>query len=170
MAVHLCSGDLSPGRFLELINAHSWPEAAILMAFTPAEARLIRFVGDDLFLSTTEQGRIFSPEGELRWRSLGQTIRMVYLGYPQISNDLSDYSSELETLSPFNQRFLLWGERTDSQNEWLEQQTPHRFNYPIDSAQFPRGRAALVVEQWVNAAKIPQFSRYHSIIEVKGGQ
>lgn len=167
---YLCSGDLSPGRFLDLIKTHSWPEASILMAFTPAEARLMRFVNDESFLSATEQGRIFSSEGELRWRSLGRSFRLVYLGNPPIPDDLTDFSSELETLSPVSQRFLLWGERTDIQNEWLEQQVPHRFNYPIDSAQFPRGRAALVVEQWVDAAKIPQFSRYHSIVEVKGGQ
>jgi len=167
---HLCSGDLSPDRFLALIESHPWPEGAVLMAFTPAEARLMRFVYDSGFLSSTEQGRIFSHEGELRWRNIGKTIRMVYLGYSPIQNVLSDFSSELETLSPISQQLLLWGERTDSRNEWLEQQAPHRFDYPIDSAQFPRGRAALVVEQWVNAAKIPQFSRYHSIIEVKGGQ
>ncbi len=167
---HLCSGDLSPDRFLALIESHPWPESAVLMAFAPAEARLMRFVCDSCFLCSTEQGRIFSPDGELRWRNIGKTIRTVYLGYPPISDVLSDFSSKLETLSPISQRLLLWGERTESRNEWLEQQAPHRFEYPIDSAQFPRGRAALAVEEWVNAAKIPQFSRYHSIIEVKGGQ
>lgn len=165
----LYSGDLLPNDFLQVIEQYSWPDRALMMGFTPVEARFERFVFDGAFLSQTEEGRIFCPTGELRWRHVQQMIRAVYLGKPPGPENLSDFSRELDGLSPSRSQFLLWGERTDTQNEWLEQQVPHRFSYPIDTAAFPRGRVALVVEDWRDRAGIPRFSRYHSIIEVKGG-
>jgi hypothetical protein len=196
---YLCTGDISTGQLLEVIHAHCRKEDRFLMAFSPDKAKLEKItyrtfsdrwldIGfsfgncwgwrsrrkseqcDDAFLSATEQGRIFSPDGELRWRKLGETLRTVYLGYPPISNVLTDCSDELENLSPTKRKLLLWGKRTGHYSKWLEQQMPHNFDYPIDSSEFPRGRVALVVEQWVDAAGIPKFSRYHSIDEVQGEQ
>lgn len=165
----LSSADLDLHAFLTLVEAHKWPDDALIMAFTPVDACLEKFVfnsGD--FLSKTEQGRIFSPQGELRWRKLESLIRTVYLGNDLPPAGLIDFSSELDGLTPNHRQLLLWGERSDSKPEWLEQSVPHRFNYPIDTAQYPRGRAVIMVEEWSSDEKIPQFGRYHNIIEVEG--
>lgn len=165
----LCSGDLSPQDFARLAQGHAWPKGSILMAFSPAEVRLQRFTDpDEKFMSQTDQGRIFSPEGELRWRRMDDAMRTVYLG-DSPPGGLPDCSSELDGLAPTIRQLLLWGVRTETGNEWLEQQVPHRFAYPVESAGFPRGRVALKVEDWKDTARIPRFSRYHSIVEVEGG-
>lgn len=166
----LCSGDLSPQEFVKLVQDHAWPTDSILMAFSPAEARLQQFTSPDgSFLSRTDQGRIFSPEGELRWRRLSDEMRTVYLG-DSPPGGLPDCSAELDGLAPAIRQLLLWGVRTETDNEWLEQQVPHRFVYPVESARFARGRVALKVEDWKDSARISRFSRYHSIVEVEGGE
>lgn len=166
----LYSGDLPPNDFLRLLESHPWAQDALLMTFTAIEARFSRFAFDSTFLSQTEQGRIFCPLGELRWRRVEQYFRVVYLGEPPVPENLSDASHELEGLSQDRRQFLLWGERTDTANEWLEQQVPQRFSYPIETAEFSRGRVALIVEDWADRGGIPRFSRYHSVVEVKGGK
>lgn len=166
---HLCSVDFSYNDLINILQQYQWTEDACLMAFTPAEARFKRFSpADDVsFLSSTESGRIFSPSGELVWRRMERNLRATYLGNIPPPN-FSDYTSQLDSLSPYKRRLLLWGVRFEIENEWLEQQVPHRFTYPIDTTEYPRGRAALIVEDWKDAANIPRFSRYHSVIEVKG--
>lgn len=166
---HLLSEDLDIDSFLDLLEKHSWPEDALIMAFTPAESRFGRFAFDAPFIIRTEQGRIFSPAGELRWRPIEGKIRTVYLGTEPPSSILTDFSWELEEFTPRQRELLLWGERTDSLPVWLEQSAPHRFNYPIYTANHPRGRVALVIEEWIDHAGIPQFARYHGIKEIQGG-
>jgi hypothetical protein len=166
---YLCTGDLPTNDFLTLVETHPWPKDVLLIVFTPAEACFDRYAFDKKFLAQTDQGRIFSATGELQWRRLDQVMRVVYLGDPPAPENLSDCSSALNGLLPSRRQFLLWGERTETKHEWLEQQVPHRFSYPIDATRFPRGRAALVMEEWADSAGIPRFSRYHSIIEVRGG-
>ncbi|MFH1114071.1 MAG: CRISPR-associated protein Csx19 [Pseudomonadota bacterium] len=167
---YLGSGDLAPNDFLQLIQMCSLPEQSLLMAFSPVEARFVPFAYDGEFLTETEEGRIFSSSGELKWRRLDTFIRVVYLGEDPLPAGLADWSRELVGLSSCTRQFLLWGERTDTEPEWLEQQVPHRFCYPIETALFRRGRAALVVEDWTDRAGIPRFSRYRGIIEVEGGK
>ena len=59
----------------------------------------------------------------LKWRSMPPgLLRTVYLGDLPLPAALSDCSSELNGLSPGKRQFLLWGERTGTANEWLEQQ------------------------------------------------
>lgn len=165
----LCSGDLSPNDFMDLIAGHTWPDDALAIAFSPAQPWFGAIVDLNAeFMSQTEQGRIFCPIGELFWRRLNKEFRVVYLGESPPEEGLEDYSSELAGLSPHRRQLLLWGVRTETQNEWMEQQVPHRFEYPVADAKFPRGRVALVVEDWKDTAKLSHFSRYHSIIEVKG--
>lgn len=166
----LCAADLTSADFLSIIESHAWPEDALLMAFTPTMSRFERLVFDRAFLSQTEEGRVFWPAGELKWRRIQELLRVVYLGAPPAPPPLTDFSEELKGLSPCLRQYLLWGVRTDTRNEWLEQQVPHRFSYPIETAKFSRGRAAIVVEDWTDKAGIPRFSRYHSIIEVTGGE
>lgn len=165
---HLCCADLPPGEFLQLVQNNPWPDDALLMASTAAEARFTRYKFDPEFFAQCDQGRIFSAAGEFRWRSLGRLLRLVYLGDAPVPETLADYSSELDGLVQSRRQFLLWGVRTDTKPQWLEQQVPHLFDYPVDTAQYSRGRAALIVEDWEDTAGIPRFSRYHSITEVKG--
>lgn len=165
----LYAADLEPDEFLSLVERHSWPDGAILMAFTVREARLSSFVYDASLLAETEEGRVFSPDGELKWRRIDQKFRVVYLGAHPGPAGLEDCSLELQGLTSDQRQYFLWGVRTDTQNEWLEQQVPQRFSYPISTGQFGRGRVALVVEEWNDAAGIPRFCRFHSLIEVKGG-
>ena len=166
---YLCSSDLSTDEFITVVKDYTWPEDALLMAFTPAEARFDRYTFDKVFLAQSDQGRIFSATGELQWRCLDRVMRVVYLGEAPVPEDLSNFSTELNGLSSSRRQCLLWGERTDTSDEWLEQQVPHRFSYPIDTARFPRGRAALIIQEWADSAGMPRFSRYHSVIEVTGG-
>ena len=166
---YLCSGDLPVDIFLSTITSYPWPKEAVVVAFTPSEARLDRFTYDERFYTATEQGRIFFPGGELHWRRMGAAIRTVYLGESPPPANLEDLSNALNGLTPSQRQLLIWGERSDTDAVWLEQQVPHRFSYPINSAEFPRGRAALVIEDWSDDTGIPRFSRYHGIIEVKGG-
>ncbi|MGA2404153.1 MAG: CRISPR-associated protein Csx19 [Syntrophobacteraceae bacterium] len=162
--------DLDVEGFLEIVESTSWPADSILMGFSPAEARFEFFRPKECrsFLCSSDQGRIFSPKGELKWRRVDDKLRVVYLGSPPAPGELSDYSDELKPLRPTDSELMLWGERTDLQDEWIEQQVPHRFAYPIGTKTIPRGRAVLTVETWLNKAKIPQFSRYLGLKEVKG--
>lgn len=167
---YLRTGDISPVEFGECIGKFDWPTPPFLMAFSPARALLYRFTPALLGqMKDTEQGRIFSPAGELRWRVIGESLRVVYLGEEPGPESLSDCSGELNGLSPQSRTLLLWGERTNADDEWLEQQVPHRFAFPIEKKAFSRGRAAVVVEDWLDAGGLPRFSRYRELIEVKGG-
>lgn len=166
---YLKSADLTVDEFTQLIAGYPTSEATLMMAFSPAKERFEKFSPDTAFLATTEQGRIFSQSGELRWRLIKPAMfRVVYIGQEVFDSPLQDYSPELEELETSYAEFYLWGVRTDLEFEWLEQQVPHRFNYPIDTKKINRGRVALVVEVWSESHGIPQFSRYHSIKEVKG--
>jgi hypothetical protein len=140
----------------------------LLLAFSPARALFENFALDQSFIETTEQGRIFSPEGELKWRRVNDRMRVVYLGYEPPPEGLEDRSSELADLERHHSEFILWGVRSDSKNEWIEQQVPHRFNYPISTAQYSRGRAAISIESWIDSFGFAKFSRYHSLKEIPG--
>lgn len=165
----LCSMDLSGEKAVEAIVRHRFPEDAIVLAFTPVEAVMGNFRPDASLVDRSEEGRVFSPEGELRWRRLGPVVRMVYLG-DSMPNDPGwiDGSRHIAGLRPKYGDFLLWGVRSDLEPEWLEHQLPKRLVYPIRTAMYLRGRVKLVVENWVDASGIPRFVRYHHLEEVKG--
>ena len=159
MDTTLAAGDLPLNAFLHLCETAVWPEVPLLLAFTAAEARFAPYRYDAGFLSQTDQGRIFGPSGELRWRQLATGLRVVYLGLSGVPEGLVSYCEHLQHLRRAKRRLLLWGVRTDLENEWLEQQIPHRLVYPLDTAVQRRGRVALVVEDWCDTAGIPRFSR-----------
>ncbi len=165
----LHSGDMNIKTLGEITHQWDIPADALAMVFDPAEWRFCR--ADELedgFIERSERGRFFSPQGELRWRSVNSGLmRTVYLGEnpPQ---GLEDCSSKLNGLrrAENTRRFLLWGVRTPGENEWIEQQAPHRFRYPCGENETYTGggeRIALVVQDWVDNASIPHFSRYHSL-------
>lgn len=170
MMPFLYSNDLSTEKFIEVIKEYSIPAHALLMAFSPAEARFDTYRYDKGFLAATEQGRIFWPEGELKWRRLADLMRVVYLGNMLPPPGLIDFSSELEGLASGMSDVILWGARTDIRNEWIEQQVPRRFAYPISSNHYPRGRAAIATESWVDSAGRPRFARYHGLKEIPKDQ
>ncbi len=176
---YLQTKDLPVDDFIDLIKRYSPPENAWLMAFSPSTAKFCFFEIDEPFLRETDQGRVFSGEGELKWRRLGQTFRVVYLGQGAPPDGLNDESHEIEGLKPDQNHIglFLWGKRTKKDggwmNEWIEQQAPHRFNYPVPEKpvdEKERGRVKIEVENWNDASGMPLFSRYRGVIEASGGE
>jgi hypothetical protein len=166
--VALRANDLDIKDFIDTVRNYHFPDNALQMVFTPAEARFNFYNFDEFFLSITDQGRIFSPEGELKWRRVNQILRAVYLGVAPGPEKLEDRSTELKPLTSQYEEFFLWGVRTDLKDEWIEQQIPHRFVYPLDGKNYLRGRVTVIMESWVDVAGFPMFRRYHSIKEISG--
>ncbi len=166
----LYAADVSPGDFLALVNRYPFPPDSLLLAFSPAQFQFDRFSPDPGFLAAAGQGRIFSPALEFKWRRVGEVIRTVVLGEQETPapESFTDYSAQLEPLVSKQHPLFLWGVRTDTTDEWIEQQVPHRFRYPVTGAKFSRGRVVLVVESWFDNAGLPRFSRYHHIKEIGG--
>ncbi len=108
-------------------------------------------------------GRVFAPDGELRWRvipALGENCcRIVFLGTADWCPEaLNDYSHKLAGMTRETKSYILWGQQTDvTPGEWIELRIPHRFQYPIDGN--PRG-VRLVTEHWRDASGQPHFIRY----------
>lgn len=104
---------------------------------------------DCLIKSTA--GRLFAPEGELRWRTipaLGDTCwRVVFLGNVNwVGTALADQSDALNNLHLHQGSFYLWGQQTPATpDEWIELRIPHRFQYPITGNP---DRVKVVTEQW----------------------
>ncbi len=140
----------------------------ILLAFSPARALFEILNTDESFFKNTDQGRVFSPEGELKWRRIRDKMRVVFLGDVAPPEGLEDRSSELSDLKKVVSELILWGERTDTKKEWIEQQVPHRFQYPVFTTRYNRGRAAIIIENWNDVFGFPQVSRYHSLKEMPG--
>ncbi len=139
-----------------------------LLAFSPGRAIFDPLDLDESFFKATDQGRIFSPEGELKWRLVNDQIRLVFLGDIAPPEGLIDRSSELENLVKDSAELIFWGEWRDSTRAWIEQQVPHRFQYPISLKNYSRGRAAIVIENWNDAFGFPRFSRYYCLKEISG--
>jgi hypothetical protein len=101
-------------------------------------------------LAQAESGRFFAPDGELKWRTIlvdapegGERIkrsRVVFLGtrdwFPAF--DRLALRTELDQLSPSDSSLdvILWGQQSEhSPGEWIELRIPHRFRYPVSTAQ-----------------------------------
>ncbi len=165
----LCAQDFSRDEFVGMVHDASWPFDSLMMLLAPThEPRFDFYSYDEELLQASEQGRIFNPEGEFKWRRVGDCLRTVYLGYTPPVMDLIDHSEKLNDLSTEYEELVLWGERRDLENEWIAQQVPHRFRYPVSGMDFPRGRVALVVEHWTDSSGIRRFSRYYSLKEIEG--
>jgi len=164
----LCADDLDVQQLTALIKNNAWPDDALIMAFAPGRFCFDFYEFDEAFLTETDQGRIFSDKGELRWRRMDDLRRVVYLGEAPPAG-MTDCSETLQGHKPEIMERILWGRRTDTQDEWIEQQTPHRFQYPVVENKFSRGYAVLKIENWVDATGVPRFARYHSLTEMEGG-
>jgi len=165
---NLYAQDLSLDDFLKIIRETEWPEGSLMIAFSPAAARLDFFHFDEAFFRASDQGRIFSPGGEFKWRRVDGNFRSVYLGEWSPPLELTNCSDSLAGLHKEMDELILWGIRTDLENEWIELQVPQRFGFPLKSKVFSRGRVVLMVENWLDFSGMPQFSRYHSLKEIKG--
>lgn len=169
MIPFLCSEDLSMENFLQLVRSYRFPDDALIMAFSLAKAIFEKYQYDEFFMKTSDQGRIFSPAGELKWRYADEKMRVVYLGNEKPPDGLQDYSHEIRDLTLRKEKeIILWGVRTDTEDEWIEQKVPHRFHYPLSSKEYACGRIALVTEDWIDAAGYAKFSRFHSLKEIRG--
>ena len=164
----LHSKDFAPEEFIVFIGQYRFPENALMMAFSPAEMFFDQFKLDELFLKETDQGRIFWAGGELKWRRVDGQMRVVYLGTEAPPVGLEDHSHEINDLESSTHELIFWGVRSDKKPEWIEQQVPQRFVYPITGNQYSRGRVAVVVENWLDSSKIVRFSRYQSLKEISG--
>ena len=113
-------------------------------------------------LSRSTTGRLFAPEGELRWRTipaLGSSCwRTVFLGNVDwVGTALDDHSDSLYCLHPRQDKFFLWGQQTKTTpDEWVELRIPHRFRYPVHCES---ERVKIVVEQWNDDTGEPHFVR-----------
>ncbi len=178
----LFNGDLTLEQFERCLSDLTWLPDALVLAFAADSFCFSPFNGWDPFLSRTDQGRIFCPQGECQWRRLRipaspedqektkDLMRLVYLGESHAFPEgfLEEATHLLQGLKPVQSHRYLWGERTDLENEWIEQQVPHRFVYPISTAKYPRGRVRLVVEEWLDQSGDVVFSRFHHIEETEG--
>lgn len=151
-----------------IVSRHTWSEDALLLAFSMNRFWFEPMNDQAEYLMETDQGRIFSPQGELKWRLVDKNYQLVYLGENGPSEFVEDYSHELQGLTLFTKSLFLWGERTNLEREWIEQQVPHRFDYPVKTNIHKKGRIKLLIQEWQNNAGAPCFSRYHSLQEVKG--
>lgn len=170
MAALLKAADLTPALFLDLIaklpavndSPRLWLEAPDGWAFDwwPGLEGKLHWCGAGRepveefardCLSRSIAGRLFAPEGELRWRhipALGLSCwRTVFLGNSDwVGTALHDHSDSLHDLHPHQERFFLWGQQTaETPNEWIELRIPHRFRYPVSGNP---DRVKVVVEQW----------------------
>lgn len=147
----------------------TFSEMPLLLAFSPAQVIFNMFTLDEPFFMASDQGRVFSSEAELKWRRVEERMHVVYLGNVPPPEGLQDHSQNIAQLTAIYSELILWGERTDTKNEWIEQQVPHRYHYSIRTSQYVRGRVAVIVEAWVDPFGVAHFSRYHSIKEIPGG-
>lgn len=121
-------------------------------------------------LAKSMAGRLFAPDGELRWRvipALGDAcFRTVFLGERDwVGTELKDRSGCLKELSPKETKLYLWGQQTEaSKDEWIELRIPHRFRYPV---QFDSRHVVVVAEVWRDSLGEPHFVRLRDLEPAK---
>lgn len=164
----LLAGDLDSQALMQFLGGQAWPKETLCMVFAEDAFRFEPFQGPADFLLRTEQGRVFCTWGECRWRRLGARMRTVYLGAACNVEKMEDMSEKLQGLTRVEYCLFFWGVRTDLDQEWIEQQVPHRFTFPIATGQYPWGRVRLVLEEWRDGGGMPHFSRFHHLEETKG--
>ena len=183
MTAHLKAADKLPEELLPLITRlhceensppiRCWIEAPDGWAFDwwlggdsslrwCAAGRLPEEISTIEAVQRSQAGRLFAPDGELRWRTtsaLGDACcRIVFLGAADwVGDALEDHSTLLESLEQARTEQFLWGQQTQATaGEWIELRIPHRFRYPIEGN--PRG-VKLVTEYWIDEVGEPQFTR-----------
>lgn len=144
-----------------------WPGCQGEVLWYQAE-RLPERVSVAQILARTLSGRLFSSEGELRWRFLPMlgdcSIRAVFLGKAELGEHWGKLKPrpDLEGLFPTTMEYQLWGQQTsETPGEWIELRIPHRFRYPVESSVLHSGRvlAKLEVELWKDRTARVHFVR-----------
>ena len=122
-------------------------------------------------LSRSTAGRLFAPDGELRWRvvpALGATCwRTVFLGAADWAGTvLNDYSDHLRGLEQRRAHYFLWGQQTKATpDEWIELRIPHRFRYPLTANS---RNVKAVVEHWDDEIGETHFFRLCDLEPAEG--
>lgn len=126
--------DFDIDSFFDLIcryHAHAaqyFETLPILLAFSPAQALFERLNTDESFFKNTDQGRVFSPEGELKWRRIRDKMRVVFLGDVAPPEGLEDRSSELSDLKNDLSELILWGRGLTQKTNGSNSRCPIGFN------------------------------------------
>ena len=113
-------------------------------------------------LRKSTSGRLFGPDGELRWRNIPMLApscwRTVFLGNVDwVGEVLEDSSDCLSHLQLHQDSFFLWGQLTETApDEWIELRIPHRFQYPVDEKP---NRVKIITQQWRDDTGEPHFVR-----------
>ncbi len=136
-----------------------WYQAGQLPARRPVAELLPRL----------QSGRIFTPEGELRWRQLPvlgeRCCRVVFLGRAaMLGDDPAPLArrNELAGLSPQRGDYPLWGQMTSrTPDEWIDLRIPHRLRYPVPAISPHPGRVIVyaTLETWQDEQGTPHFYR-----------
>lgn len=160
--------DLSMEELSSLLEHLEVPDMTRMIIETPAQASFTWYRGNTIPDDCT-RGRIFHPEGELKWRRIEGIYRSVFLGEKNWVGDLlDDATKELEGLLPKNGEMVLWGRRINLSDEWIEQSVPHRFHYPFQGGSIPYGRLKLLSTNWYDLLGRLVLTRFMDVIEMEG--
>lgn len=183
MTAMLCAGDHTRDGLVELLRSvarddesvplRCWVEAPDGWAFdwwpgTGGDLRWCKAARNPHKITVAEalqrstSGRLFAPDGELRWRVIpsrdSPICRIVFLGKaPWVGDALEDHSDQLAELTSKCHAHIMWGQQTESSpGEWIELRIPQRFRYPVEGN--PQ-RVKLLTEYWVDSLGEPHFIR-----------
>jgi len=161
--------DLDRNSWKALIDNLPAPDGTCMIIETIEKLRFEVFDAKGIPFESCIRGRIFHPEGELRWRLIDGHYRTVFLGNADwIGDILIDAPSELKELNPQVCNMILWGRRRDMEDEWIEQAVPHRFHYPLEGGNISQGRLKLITENWYDSFGRLVFSRFKNLEETEG--
>ncbi|MBI2566879.1 MAG: hypothetical protein HYV63_07610 [Candidatus Schekmanbacteria bacterium] len=143
----------------------------------------------------SEEGRLFSRAGELRWRRIGadpkngvEAMRAVFLGdaAPPAIASFAVRDEELARCRRSEAPVVLWGRLLErgSQPVWFEQQIPHRLRYEPEAGGLGDGearggdgdgdgdapeRVALLQEEWRSGQGL-QLCRWKALVPFQFGE
>ncbi|OGP49128.1 MAG: hypothetical protein A2Y79_11015 [Deltaproteobacteria bacterium RBG_13_43_22] len=161
--------DLDYGGWKSLIAELSVLEGTRMIVESIGNICFEWFDKERVLIENCIRGRIFNPQGELKWRRIGDVYRTVFLGdIDWAGGILIDSSQELQELISKKEWMVLWGNRTDFKDEWLEQSIPQYFNYPFQNGVISRGRLKLITENWYDFSGRLVFVRYLDLEEMEG--
>lgn len=112
-------------------------------------------------------GRVFSEEAELRWRRHGDTFDVTFLSERPLPEGLPLEPLLNENKQPVEWEveetdLILWGERKEEDEGWMEAKIPGVISYPLDSKQ---GKAKITAVYY-KRAELVQFTRFKRVEEV----
>lgn len=163
----LKSGDLSQKEILSLLENLTSDSYKFMIIETISTNNISIFNEKEIsndFISLN----LFSVHGELKVKKLDKDqYRCVYLGNKSVDYPLKDYSEKLKDLNEIRDQIILWGEKKEGQNFFVEQEIPHYFNYPLEIKEKGTSRVILKMSLLKDDNGETQFFRYIDLEEVK---